>query len=191
MGRDPSIFVHDAALCESEEIGPRTRIWAFAHILRGAVVGADCNLCNYVFVESDARIGDRVVLKPGVQVCDKVEIEDDVFIGPNTVFTNDPTPRAPFRKDYEEWIPTYVRRAASIGANVTLLCGITVGHHAFVGAGSVLIRDVAPHAVVVGNPARRIGWMCECVHQLDDSLRCECGRAYRLVDEHAGLEPAS
>ena len=110
MGRDPSVFVHEKALCESDEIGPRTRIWAFAHVLEGARVGADCNLCDYVFIESDVRVGDRVVLKPGVQVCDRVEIEDEVFIGPNTVFTNDPNPRVAFKKDPAEWLPTTIGR---------------------------------------------------------------------------------
>ena len=133
-------------------------------------------------------LGDRVVLKPGVQVCDKVRIEDEVFIGPNTVFTNDPTPRAAFRKDYEEWVPTYVRRGASLGAGVTLMCGLTVGAHSFVGAGSVLIRDVPAHALVVGNPARRIGWVCVCGQRLDDELACHCGRRYQhaAVGDDAG-----
>jgi len=189
MGRDSSVFIHEKALCESDDIGPRTRIWAFAHVLAGARVGADCNLCDYVFIESDVRIGDRVVLKPGVQVCDKVTLEDEVFIGPNTVFTNDPTPRAAFRKDYQDWEPTQVRRGASIGAGVSLVCGLEVGAHAFIGAGSVVIRDVPSHALVVGNPARRIGWMCECGKRLDADLLCECGRSYRLIDEKAGLAP--
>jgi UDP-2-acetamido-3-amino-2,3-dideoxy-glucuronate N-acetyltransferase len=150
-------------------------------------VGSDCNLCDYVFIESDVRIGDRVVLKPGVQVCDKVEIGNEVFIGPNTVFTNVAEPRVAFRKEPSEWVPTYVRDGASIGANVTLVCGVTVGEHAFIGAGSVVIRDVPAHALVVGNPARQIGWICECGIRLDDHLRCNCGRSYRLVDEETGL----
>jgi UDP-2-acetamido-3-amino-2,3-dideoxy-glucuronate N-acetyltransferase len=191
MVLDPSVFVHEKALCESDDIGPRTRIWAFVHILPGAVVGADCNLCDYVFIESDARIGDRVVLKPGVQVCDKVEIEDEVFIGPNTVFTNDLTPRVAFRKEYEEWIPTFVRRGASLGASVTLVGGVTVGEHAFVGAGAVIISDVLPHALVVGNPARRIDWVCMCGTRLSPELRCSCGRAYRLSEGGGGLEASS
>jgi len=184
---DSGSFIHEAALCESDDIGGGTRIWAFTHILAGARIGSDCNVCDYVFIESDVRIGDRVVLKPGVQVCDKVEIGDDVFIGMNTVFTNVAAPRAAFRKDQDEWIPTFVGRGASIGANVTIVCGVTVADHAFVGAGSVVIRDVPRHALVVGNPARQVGWLCVCGERIDADYRCDCGRAYRLIDEASGL----
>jgi len=190
MPPDPSVFLHPLAVCESEDVGPRTRVWAFAHVLPGAVIGADCNVCDHVFVEGGARVGDRVTIKNGVLLWDHVTVEDDVFLGPSTTFTNDPTPRSAVKKDPAQLVPTLVRRGASVGANATILCGITIGPAAFVGAGAVVVRDVAAHALVVGNPARRIGWSCDCGQRLDAVLRCGCGRRYRLVSEEEGLVPA-
>lgn len=152
-------FIHPSALCESQNIGPRTRIWAFAHILPGAHIGAECNICDGVFVENDVIIGDRVTVKCGVQIWDGITIEDDVFIGPNATFTNDPFPRS---KIYPEAFGrTTVRRGASIGANATILPGIEIGTGAMVGAGSVVTRSVPPNAIVVGNPARIKGYVTD------------------------------
>jgi acetyltransferase-like isoleucine patch superfamily enzyme len=188
MSLDPSVFVHPDALCESEEIGARTRVWAFAHIMVGAVIGSDCNICDHAFVESGARIGDRVTVKNNVLVWDKVTVEDEVFLGPNAVFTNDLTPRVAFKKKPDELIPTLVRRGASIGANSTIVCGVTIGAQAMVGAGSVITRDVAAHALVLGNPARRIAWVCQCGNTLDRDLQCgACTRRYVLVNDEQGL----
>ena len=145
-------FCHERAIVESEDIGDGTRIWAFAHVMPGARIGADCNICDHVFVENEAVLGDRVTVKNGVQIWDGVTVEDDVFIGPNVTFTNDPWPRS--RKRPEAWPSLRVCRGASIGANATLLPGVTVGEHAMVGAGSVVTADVPARAVVVGNPAR-------------------------------------
>lgn len=182
MALDPSVFVHPHALCESDEVGARTRVWAFAHVLAGAVVGADCNICDHVFIESGARVGDRVTVKNAVLVWDGVTVEDDVFLGPNMVFTNDLNPRAAVRKTGSDFVPTTVRRGATIGANATIVCGHEVGEHAFVGAGAVVTSDVAPFALVVGNPARPIGWACECGLRLGDGLRCDgCGRSYQAT----------
>jgi UDP-2-acetamido-3-amino-2,3-dideoxy-glucuronate N-acetyltransferase len=175
---DPSVFVHPNALCESENVGPRTRVWAFAHIMPGAIVGADCNICDHAFIESGAKIGDRVTVKNNVLLWDKVTVEDEVFLGPNAVFTNDLTPRVAFKKAPEDFVPTLVRRGASIGANVTIVCGLTIGEQAMIGAGSVVTRDVPSHALMVGNPARRIGWSCVCGRKLGDDLACTCGRHY-------------
>jgi UDP-2-acetamido-3-amino-2,3-dideoxy-glucuronate N-acetyltransferase len=186
-GLDPSVFVHPMGLCESDRVGPRTRIWAFAHVLPGAEVGADCNVGDHAFIEGGARLGDRVTVKNAVLVWDRVTVEDEVFLGPNLVFTNDLTPRVGFRKAPEELVATLVRRGATLGANATVVCGVTIGRHAFVAAGAVVVRDVAEHALVAGNPARRIGWVCGCGRRLDTSLACTCGRRYRLVDETAGL----
>ena len=187
MAPDASVFVHEKALCESSQVGPRTRIWAFAHVMRGAVVGADCNIGDHAFIETGARVGDRVTVKNNALVWDKVTLEDDVFVGPNAVFTNDLIPRNAFKNPPERFLATLVRRGASIGANATIVCGVTVGEQAFVGAGAVVIRDVPAHAMVAGNPARRIGWMCACGTKLGARLACACGRAYRLVSGAAGL----
>jgi acetyltransferase-like isoleucine patch superfamily enzyme len=188
-GEEAPVFVHPRALCESNEVGPGTRVWAFAHVMEGAELGRDCNVGGHAFVESGVRIGDRVTIKNGVLLWDKVSIEDDVFLGPNVVFTNDPNPRAAFKKAADRFVPTVVRRAASIGANATVVCGITVGEAAFVGAGSVVVRDVPAHALVVGNPARRIGWVCDCGERLGSTLVCNCGRSFEARGEEAGLVP--
>jgi len=190
VSRDPSVFVHDKALCESDDIGPRTRVWAFAHVMRGAVIGSDCNVGDHAFLESGARLGNHVTVKNCVLVWDKVTVEDEVFLGPNMVFTNDMNPRVAFKKSPAAFLPTLVRRGASIGANATIVCGVTIGENAFVGAGSVVIRDVPAYALVVGNPARRVGWMCACGEKLPPNLVCSCGRHYRAGDStSAGLVP--
>ena len=146
-----AVFVHPLALVESSTVGPRTRVWAFAHILPGATIGADCNICEHVYVENKVVVGNRVTVKCGVQLWDGVTLEDDVFVGPNATFTNDlhPRSRQPF-----ELLETRVKRGASIGANSTILPGLTIGQDAMIGAGSVVTRDVPAYAVVVGNPAR-------------------------------------
>jgi acetyltransferase-like isoleucine patch superfamily enzyme/dTDP-4-dehydrorhamnose 3,5-epimerase-like enzyme len=150
-------FKHPQALVESERVGKGTRIWAFAHVLPGAVIGEDCNVCDHVFVENDVVVGDRVTLKCGVQLWDGIRLEDDVFVGPNATFTNDPFPRS--RRHLETYPRTLVREGASIGANATILCGLTVGRRAMVGAGAVVTRSVPAHAVVVGNPARIVRYV--------------------------------
>jgi acetyltransferase-like isoleucine patch superfamily enzyme/dTDP-4-dehydrorhamnose 3,5-epimerase-like enzyme len=150
------VFVHPRALCESAHVGAGTRIWAFAHVLPGAVVGRDCNVCDGVFVENDVRIGDRVTIKCGVQVWDGVRLEDDVFVGPNATFTNDAFPRS--RRKPPQFLRTLVERGASIGANATILPGVTIGRGAMVGAGAVVVRSVPAWAIVAGNPARIVGY---------------------------------
>jgi acetyltransferase-like isoleucine patch superfamily enzyme len=150
-------FQHPNALCESGTIGERTRVWAFAHILPGARIGADCNICDQVFIENDVVVGDRVTVKCGVQLWDGLRVEDDVFIGPNATFTNDPFPRS--RKRPPEFAETFIRRGASIGANSTILPGITIGERAMVAAGAVVTRSVPPNAIVRGNPARIVGYV--------------------------------
>jgi len=151
-----SFFSHDKAIVESSKIGDGTRIWAFAHILSEAIIGMDCNICDNVFIENDVIIGNRVTIKCGVQLWDGIVVEDDVFIGPNATFTNDPFPRS---KCYpEKYAKTVVRKGASIGANATILPGLMIGRDCMVGAGAVVTRDVPPNAIVVGNPARIVGY---------------------------------
>ncbi len=188
MPRDSSVFVHERALCESDDIGPRTRIWAFAHVLKGAVVGADCNIGDCAFIEGGARLGDRVTVKNAVLVWDKVSVEDDVFLGPNMVFTNDLMPRSAFKKSPDQFLPTRVGKGATLGANCTIVCGVDIGAQAFIGAGAVVVQDVPAHALVVGNPSRQIGWVCTCGEKLPEPLRCACGRSYRRGPK--GLEDA-
>ena len=148
---------HPTALVESLAIGRGTRIWAFAHVLPGAVVGEDCNICDHVFIENDVCVGNRVTVKCGVQLWDGVTLEDDVFVGPNATFTNDRFPRS---KQYPDaFARTLVKRGASIGANATLLPGITIGQNAMIGAGAVVTRDVPPNAIVTGNPGRITGYV--------------------------------
>lgn len=149
-------FVHEKGLCESEHIGEKTRIWAFAHVLPGASIGADCNICDHVFIENDVVIGDRVTVKCGVQLWDGLRVGNDVFIGPNVSFTNDMYPRSKVYPERFAW--TVIRDGASIGANATILPGITIGRHAMIGAGAVVTSDVPPNAVVYGNPARIHGY---------------------------------
>jgi acetyltransferase-like isoleucine patch superfamily enzyme len=184
---DPSVFVHSHALCETDDIGPGTRVWAFTHVLPGARIGANCNICDFVYVEGAAVVGDGVTVKNGVHIWDLVTIEDDVFLGPNMVFTNDLDPRAAIKKSRDSLVPTLVRRGATVGANATVVCGVTIGPFAFIGAGAVVTRSVAAHALVVGNPARRVGWACECGLRLSDTLGCGCGRRYRVVNDSEGL----
>jgi len=152
-----SHFVHALGLCESTSVGSGTHIWAFAHVLPGARIGVDCNICDHVFIESDVVLGDRVTVKCGVQLWNGLHIESDVFIGPNATFSNDRFPRS---KQYpEKFQQTHIERGASIGANATILPGLRIGLRAMVGAGAVVTRSVPPHAIVVGNPARIVGYV--------------------------------
>jgi len=151
-----AFFQHANAIVETPAVGEGTTIWAFAHILPGARIGRDCNICDHTFIENDVVIGDRVTIKCGVQLWNGIVVEDDVFIGPNATFTNDPFPRSKRRP--QEFQRTTIKTGASIGANATILPGLTVGEGAMIGAGAVLTHDAPPHAILVGNPARIKGY---------------------------------
>ena len=178
-----NFFVHDNALCETERVGEGTRIWAFAHVLPGASIGTDCNICDHVFIENDVRLGNSVTVKCGVQLWDGVEIGDQVFIGPNVTFTNDRNPRS---KVYPEaFLRTIIEDGASIGANATILPGVRIGRSAMVGAGAVVLSDVPANATVVGNPARIVGY--QTTDQVEDSAEALIGD--RLPQEVGAIVP--
>jgi UDP-2-acetamido-3-amino-2,3-dideoxy-glucuronate N-acetyltransferase len=177
------VFVHETAVVdEGVTLGKGTRVWHFCHLTKGCIIGERCNLGQNVYVAGRVVLGNNVKVQNNISIYDGVEIEDDVFLGPSMVFTNVSTPRSviPRRDRYER---TLVKKGATIGANATIVCGLTVGENAFVGAGAVVTKDVPPHALVVGNPARQTGWMCACGAKFERDLTCpECRKRYRLVD---------
>jgi acetyltransferase-like isoleucine patch superfamily enzyme len=165
----------------TKQIGEGTRIWAFCNVLEGARIGKDCNICDRCFVENDVVLGDRVTVKCGVSLYDGLELEDEVFVGPDVVFSNDPRPRSGVH--LHQYSRTCVRTGASLGSGAVVLPGITIGRWSMVGAGSVVTRDVPDHALVYGNPARRRGFVCRCARTLSfapSEATCACGRMYEL-----------
>ncbi len=188
----PSAFIHESAYVdEGARVGAGTKVWHFCHVMGGAEIGERSSLGQNVVVMNQVRVGNNVKVQNNVSIYEGVEIEDDVFCGPSMVFTNVINPRSHVARKHE-YRRTLVRRGASIGANATIVCGATLGEYAFVGAGAVVTRDVAPYALVVGVPAERIGWMCQCGERLrDDNWRvngdrsrakCEaCGTHYETT----------
>jgi len=185
------VYVHPQGINESDRVGDGSRIWAFAHVMKGAVVGESCNIGEGAFIEGGAVLGDHVTVKNGVCVWDRVTIEDYVFLGPNAVLTNDLVPRnhPDYRSRPEDWLPTRIGEGATIGANATVVCGHDLGAWCIVGAGAVVTCSVPAHGLVLGNPARRVGWVCRCGKRLGGDLRCPaCGLAY--LEEESGLTVA-
>jgi UDP-2-acetamido-3-amino-2,3-dideoxy-glucuronate N-acetyltransferase len=167
-------FVHESAYVdEGATIGAGTKVWHFCHVLGGAVIGERCSLGQNVVVMNGTRVGNNVKVQNNVSIYEGVELEDDVFCGPSMVFTNVLNPRAHVSRKHE-YRKTLVRRGATIGANATIVCGTTLGEFAFVGAGAVIADDVQDYALMVGVPARRIGWMCQCGERLPDSGEGTC-----------------
>src|SRR3954464_10576563 len=166
-------FVHESAYVDAGAvIGNGTKIWHFTHVMPGAVIGERCNLGQNVVVMPGTKIGNNVKIQNNVSIYEGVELEDDVFCGPSCVFTNVMNPRSHVSRK-NEYRRTLVRRGSSIGANATIVCGVTLGEYAFIGAGAVVTSDVPAYSLMVGVPARRVGWMCQCGVR----LRVEQGRA--------------
>ena len=181
-------FVHPTSVVdENVEIGAGTKIWYFCHIQSGAQIGKKCSFGQNVNVSNNVKIGDGVKVQNNVSIYEGVELGDYVFCGPSCVFTNDLTPRAKYPKGHDGYKKTVVEEGASIGANATVVCGHRIGKWALIGAGAVVVSDVPAHALMLGVPARRNGWACECGELLDDDLICKkCGRKYRETE--IGLE---
>jgi UDP-2-acetamido-3-amino-2,3-dideoxy-glucuronate N-acetyltransferase len=180
-------FVHESSYVdEGARIGKGTKVWHFSHVMPGAVIGARCNLGQNVVVMPGTRIGNNVKIQNNVSIYEGVELEDDVFCGPSCVFTNVRTPRSHISRKHE-YQKTLVRRGATIGANATIICGVTLGEYAFIGAGAVVTADAPNYALMVGVPARRVGWMCQCGVQLTVSAgAAECGACGSRYAESAG-----
>ncbi len=168
-----SVFVHEKAICETKDVGEGTRIWGFSHVMPEARIGKFCTLGEHVFVENKVWIGDGCTIKNGVAIWESVTLEDDVFIGPFAVFTNDLKPRAFLKRRNSSFLHTVIKRGATIGANATIRCGVTIGEFAMIGAGSMVTKDVAPHTLVVGNPAKTLSKVCFCGERLTASDLCK------------------
>ncbi len=180
-------FIHESSYIDDPvTIGDGTKIWHFCHIQSGAVIGNNCSFGQNVNIANHVKIGDGVRIQNNVTVYEGVELEDYVFCGPSCVFTNDLTPRAQYPKGPAGYRKTLVKTGASIGANATIVCGHTIGRWSMIGAGAVVVSDVPDHALMLGNPARISGWVCECGMTLKNNLQCSCGRNYRKCDN--GLE---
>ncbi|MFQ5412892.1 MAG: acyltransferase [Phycisphaerae bacterium] len=189
---DADVWVHPTAICASDRVGPGTHVWAFAHVMGDAQIGARCNICDHVFIESGVTIGDGVTVKNRSLLFEGVTLEDHVFVGPGVIFTNDRYPRsarmpevADHYSDKAHWlVPIVVEHGASVGAGATIVAGVRIGAFAMVGAGAVVTRDVPAHRLVAGRPAKPVGWVCLCGEPLRDGLTCaRCGRTHELVDD--------
>ena len=187
LGRQKSeeakYFAHESAYIDEEvKIGNGTKIWHFSHILSNSIIGEDCNIGQNVVIGPDVTIGNNCKIQNNVSIYKGITLEDGVFCGPSMVFTNVYNPRAEIRK-MDQLRPTLVKKGATIGANVTIVCGTTIGRYAFIGAGAVITKGIPDHALMVGNPATRIGWACECGERLPNNLEClSCGKKYQELD---------
>ena len=179
-----AVFIHPTAEVSAEaKIGDGTKIWNLAQVREDCIIGKDCIISKNVYIDTKVILGDRVKVQNNVNVYHGVQVEDDVFLGPSMTFTNDFYPRA-FNSDWQI-TETRVKKGASIGANATIVCGNTIGEYAMIGSGSVVTKDVPAYALVAGNPAKQIGWVCKCGHKLDDNCRCPvCNKVYSKLQAH-------
>ena len=176
-------FVHESSYVDDDVIiGQETKIWHFSHIISGSRIGANCNIGQNVVIGPDVSIGNQCKIQNNVSVYKGVTLEDDVFCGPSMVFTNVFNPRAHIRR-MDEARPTLVKKGSTLGANCTVVCGHTIGKYAFVGAGAVITKDVPDYALVAGNPARQVGWMCQCGEKLPENLYCESCSIQYIEDD--------
>ena len=182
-----SYFLHPTSIIDgSVNIGKGTKIWHFSHVQSHASIGENCILGQNVYVGEEVEIGDYVKIQNNVSVYQGVKLEDYVFCGPSVVFTNDLNPRSKYPKN-GHYVNTLVKEGATIGANATIICGVTIGSWSMIGSGAVVTKDVRDHALVVGNPARQVGWVCECGFKLDGNLEClECGKMF--IEKDTGLK---
>jgi len=179
-----------AEISSKAKIGKGTKIWQNSQVLANAQIGKNCVIGHNCFISSKAKLGNGVKLESNIDIWDLITLQDYVFVGPSAVFTNDPNPRAKYPKKiypkYGKWLPTLVKQGASIGANATIICGITIGKWAFVGAGAVVNKDVPDYALVVGVPAKQIGWICECGNKLEfkkNKATClVCQKKYQKIN---------
>ena len=175
-------YVHESSYVdEGVQIGEGTKIWHFCHVQKGAVIGRNCSLGQNVNIGNNVKVGNGVRIQNNVSVYEGVELEDNVFCGPSCVFTNVTTPRAHFPV-HGVYAKTVIKEGASLGANCTIVCGHSVGKSALIGSGSVVTKDVKDYALMVGVPAKQIGWVCECGKRLNENLNCSCGRKYSEID---------
>lgn len=181
-------FTHKNSLVETENIGKGSKIWAFVHVLKGAVIGENANICDHCFIENDVTIGNNVTIKCGVYLWDGIKIENNVFIGPSATFTNDIFPRSKNTKYIQQKI--LLKIGSSIGANATILGGITIGEYALIGAGSVITKDVPDFAIAFGNPGKINGYICICTKKMkfsENTYSCTCGRKYKMINKKVDL----
>lgn len=186
----PEYFVHESSIVDDGvEIGEGTKIWHFSHIQSGAVIGKNCSFGQNVNVSNNVKIGDGVKVQNNVSIYEGVELEECVFCGPSMVFTNDVTPRARYPKGKQAYKRTIVRHDATIGANATIVCGNELGAFCTIAAGAVITKNVPPYALMAGNPARQIGWVCECGQVLNKQLQCsDCERQYEMDEQSTLIE---
>jgi len=177
----PLNFIHPDAVVETSDIGKNTRIWAFTHVMAKAKIGEFCNIGENCFIENGVVIGDYVTIKNGISVWQGIIIKDGVFIGPEVAFTNDLLPRSFIKNNIKDYlISTVIETGVTIGANSTIVCGNKIGAFAFIGAGTVLVKEVFPFELIIGNPGRKVGYVCVCGKKLDNNLSCICGSHYKF-----------